>query len=200
MADYSNKNLIEYEAAVKREKFTSLIFLLFICTFLIFCFYLRTEVYMLVSVKGSSMCNTLFDGDLLLADKTSTVDRGDVVVVLKNEVKDEALIKRVIGLEGDTIWTEDGYVYRSYVDKNGQTVSEKLEEYYLYRQGSTRIYDKVTVPEGCIYIMGDNRDISSDSRSFGAVELNCVLGIVPQWSINIKDSKFVTWYKEALNG
>lgn len=200
MADYSNKNLIEYEADVKRERLTSVIFLLFICTLLVFFIYLKTAVFMLVSVKGHSMCNTLSNGDLLFADRTSKVSRGDIVVILRSDVNEEALIKRVIGVEGDTLWSEGGYVYRSYLDETGKEVTERLNEDYVYKQGSTKIFGRFTVPKGCIYVLGDNREISSDSRSFGAVDLNCVLGVVPKWSVDVKDSSFMIWYKKAVNG
>ncbi len=200
MADYSNKNLIEYEADARKEKLSSVIFLLFICTLLVFFIYLKTSVFMLVSVKGDSMCNTLSSGDLLFADRTSAVSRGDIVVILRSDVNEEALIKRVIGVEGDTLWSTGGYVYRSYTDKYGNTVTEKLNEDYVYKQGSTGFFGKVTVPKGCIFVLGDNREISSDSRSFGFVELNCVLGVVPKWSVDIKNSSFIIWYKNAVSG
>ncbi len=80
---------------------------------------------------------------------------GDIVS-FKNAEKKKILIKRVIGLPGDTITFRDGYVYR-----NG----EKLEEPYLNEQGVTfSDVDEYVVPEGHIFVMGDNRQHSADSR------------------------------------
>ena len=81
-------------------------------------------------------------------------------------------IKRVIGLPGDHIYiAEDGYVYRN---------TERLEEDYL-RDGSTNQvgnYTDITVPEGSIFVMGDNRFESKDSRYFGFIPLSKVNGYV----------------------
>lgn len=81
-------------------------------------------------------------------------DRGDVVTFWSDEMG-EVLVKRVIGLPGDTITYADGYVYR-----NG----EKLDEDYLPGQGITYCDKNFTVPEGCFFVMGDNRGGSNDAR------------------------------------
>ena len=89
-------------------------------------------------------------------------------------------IKRVIGLPGDTIEIKDGYVYRN---------NEKLVETYT-RTGITTPqepkYAKVVVPENCMYVMGDNRAESSDSRSFGCIPFDRVNGkvVCRIWPLN----------------
>lgn len=86
-------------------------------------------------------------------------DRGDIVMFWSDEL-DELLVKRVIGLPGETITFSDGYVY---VD------GEKLEEDYLaypgqtYPTGNTEVFE---VPEGCFFALGDNRTGSYDSRAW----------------------------------
>lgn len=195
MGEYSNKNLIEKREAIRRDNVISVIVTVVLVVILLVLLYLKTAVFMVVSVKGSSMYDTLSDGDLLFANKLSSVSRGDVVVIHDPEIDNEALIKRVIGLGGDELWAVNGYVYITYTDSQGERVTERLIEDYVYREGTTKMSGKITVPEGCIFVMGDNRTASSDSRFFGAVKLSSVMGVVPEWSVNIKDSGFIKWYK-----
>jgi len=82
--------------------------------------------------------------------------RGDIVTFWSDELG-KVLVKRVIGLPGDTITFADGYVYI-----NG----EKLEEEYLPVKGVTECDKSFTVPEGCFFPMGDNRTGSNDARSW----------------------------------
>ena len=89
-------------------------------------------------------------------------------------------IKRVIGVAGDHIEIKDGAVYR-----NG----EKLDEPYIRTSVTSpqeEKYSDVIVPEGTVYLMGDNRDSSLDSRSFGCVPLERVNGCVVcrVWPLN----------------
>ena len=97
------------------------------------------------------------------------------------DVNKVSYIKRVIGLPGDHIEIRDGYVYR-----NG----EKLEEDYLRKEVKTDVqeeeYADVVVPEGTIYVMGDNREQSKDSRSFGCIPYDRVNGylVCRIWPLN----------------
>ena len=97
------------------------------------------------------------------------------------DVNKVSYIKRVIGLPGDHIEIRDGYVYR-----NG----EKLEEDYLRKEVKTDVqeeeYADVVVPEGTIYVMGDNREQSKDSRSFGCIPYERVNGylVCRIWPLN----------------
>lgn len=92
--------------------------------------------------------------------------RGDVVVIRLHSQGDELLIKRVIGLPGDVIEIHDGLVY-----VNGQPLTEP------YLAGATTgFYGPMTVPPLQIFVLGDNRGFSNDSRSFGTVTLESVVG------------------------
>lgn len=130
--------------------------------------------FRIVKVDGDSMCDTLVNGEkLLLSAIVSNPRYGDIVVITQDN--DEPLIKRVIGLEGDKIYIDNnsGIVYR-----NGQP----LDEPYV-KGGFTRSFQQsgaVTVPEGCVYVLGDNRPVSKDSRnpSVGCPSLNNVVGVV----------------------
>ncbi|MBQ9860335.1 MAG: signal peptidase I [Clostridia bacterium] len=123
-----------------------------------------------VSVDGASMTNTLQHGDrLLITSFYNTPAYGDVVVI--NRVGDAPLIKRVIGLPGDriSIAEGEGVVYR-----NGKP----LDEPYT-RDGFTPtngMRDEITVPEGQLFVLGDNRGDSLDSRLIGTISMDNVVG------------------------
>jgi signal peptidase I len=121
-------------------------------------------------VYGSSMEPNLHTDQRLVVEKVSyhlhPPRRGDVVVIRMPERGPELLIKRVIALSGETIEVRGGSVYI-----NG----EPLEEDYLPRK-TTGTYGPSTVPEGNVFVMGDNRGASNDSRIFGPVPLDRVVG------------------------
>lgn len=198
MANYFDKNLIERQKAAKRDAVGTMIFVVVLLVLLAVGIYLKTCVFMVVSVKGSSMYDTLSDGDLLFANKLESPTRGDIVVIYDTDIDDEALIKRVICLQGDDIWTINGFVYITYTDEGGNRVTERLKEDYLLKIGVTKINDKITIPDGYVFVMGDNREKSSDSRYFGCVKTSSILGVVPDWSVEIKDSVFINWYKKII--
>lgn len=130
-------------------------------------------------VKGSSMYATLENGDFLLTDKISyrfhEPSRGDIVV-FKSPVNPRVeYIKRVIGLPGETIEISDG---RTYIN------SQPLREPYL-PQGIVTAPESFltennpyTIPEGEYIVMGDNRLNSSDSRVWGTVPAENIVGRV----------------------
>lgn len=124
----------------------------------VFCFIVRP-----VSVSGRSMVPTLSSGDwLLISQSTSAPERGDIVVVSDTAQLHEPIIKRVIALGGDTV---DIDYQTSTVYVNGSAVSEPyiLED---MEQPINRSLLKLplTVPEGYAFVLGDNRNISLDSR------------------------------------
>ena len=137
---------------------------------------LFTFVIRLIGVDGHSMVPTLQDGDRLMV-LTSLLDDqyeyGDIVVLRKDTFLEEPIVKRVIATEGQTVDIDfaSGDVY---VD------GELLEEDYIneptYVEEGTQF--PLTVPEGSIFVMGDNRNHSSDSRSsdLGTVDTRYVIG------------------------
>ncbi len=149
-------------------------------------------------VDGSSMLPSLVNGEMLLVNRNSyeswdlytLVDwlpgvehaeakdftlfdgpnRGDVIVFNPPVSSDKPYIKRVIGLPGDTVEIKDGGVWVNGIE---------FDETYL--QGDTtdcqpQACDPVVVPEGSVFVLGDNRDHSSDSRYFGPVEISDIVG------------------------
>ena len=137
---------------------------------------LFTFVVRLIGVDGHSMVPTLQDGDRLLVLNSLWDDGyqyGDIVVLRKDTFMEEPIVKRVIATEGQTV-DIDFAAGDVYVD------GELLEEDYIneptYVEEGTEF--PLTVPEGSIFVMGDNRNHSSDSRSsdLGTVDTRYVIG------------------------
>ena len=132
---------------------------------------LLTYVFRIVAVDGDSMLPTLEDGDrLLLTYSYSEFEPGDVVVV--DRYAEDPLIKRVIAVGGDTVEIVDTHVYVNNV---------MLQEPYI--QGTTLPRDitgKVRVPDGYVFLMGDNRSVSKDSRmdEIGLISVKDIVGKV----------------------
>lgn len=134
-------------------------------------------LFRMVIVSGSSMYATLWDGDWLLLLSSvfyNDPQYGDIIVASKDSFNDgEAIIKRVIATEGQTVDIDftEGIVY---VDGNA------LVENYTYTLTTTPegIDFPLTVEEGCVFVMGDNRNDSRDSRhpSIGMVDKREILG------------------------
>jgi len=122
-------------------------------------------------VEGQSMEPNLHDNQRLVIEKISyhfrPPQRGDVVVLKRpNRQDDPPLIKRVVALAGETIEIRDGRVYI-----NGGV----LDESYLDQMTSGDVGPEVVFPEH-VYVLGDNRGASNDSRSFGQVALADIIG------------------------
>ena len=137
---------------------------------------LFTFVIRLIGVDGHSMVPTLQDGDRLLVLNSMLYDDykyGDIVVLRKETFLEEPIVKRVIATEGQTVDIDfdEGVVY---VD--GQALEEDYINERTYLEEGTEF--PLTVPEGSIFVMGDNRNRSSDSRDsrLGTVDARYVIG------------------------
>lgn len=122
-------------------------------------------------VDGQSMEPNLHADQRLVVEKISyrfhAPQRFDIVVIKPPSQGNELLIKRLIGLPGERIDIRDGHVY---ID------GEMLEEPYLTQQTQSGRHDRLTVPPLHVYVLGDNRNHSNDSRSFGPVPIEDVVG------------------------
>lgn len=138
-------------------------------------------------IKGTSMEPNFHNNEYILTDKISykfkEPKRGDVIILKAPENKDVDYIKRVIGLPNERLTIQQGSVYI-----NG----EKLTESYISDKtvplpGNT-IQEGVemTIPDGYYFVMGDNRFHSSDSRAFGPIPNNLIIGhaIIRYWPIS----------------
>jgi signal peptidase I len=149
-------------------------------------FVVRTFLLQQFYISGPSMESTLYQNNRVLVNKLSYrfsgVGRGDIVVfdrVTSNgaEVVHDDLIKRVIGLENETLEVKQCVVYIN---------NEPLEENYLdeftrtepdlVARCRTPDMHPVTIPDNYVFVMGDNRAESFDSRSFGAIEESKIVG------------------------
>lgn len=110
-------------------------------------------------------------------------DRGDVVVLNPPTFSDEPFIKRTIGVAGDVITIRDGSVY-----VNGARISEPYLADVVTNCDSAFFCEAFVVPADMIYVMGDNREHSLDSRSFGPVPLENVIGMA--WFSNWPADRF----------
>jgi signal peptidase I len=121
----------------------------------------------IVRVDGHSMDNTLADGERLLISSTPyTPERGQVVVVDRYAAYGKPLVKRVIAVGGDTVDINFG---TGVVSVNGTPLEEPYTAEPTYLQESVTF--PLTVPDGCLFLMGDNRNHSMDSR---AEEIGCI--------------------------
>lgn len=182
------------KVARKTLTWISLILFAFIGSLLI-----QSVVFANVTVNQSSMQNTLYPKQKMILDKLSyefsEPDRGDIVIFLKKgekgnlgnemfrnmelfmnkfikseeiEAKHEMLVKRVIGIAGDVVDIKDGFVY-----VNGNKLIES------YAKGSTyadKLQFPITVGNNQLFVLGDNREVSIDSRKFGLIDLNQLEG------------------------
>jgi signal peptidase I len=164
----------------------------------------RSNVFEAFVLPTRSMAPTFLDGDHILVNKltyqTRPVQRGDVVVFRAPSDRQQNWIKRVIGLPGDTVAVRGGEVIvngkklerdrvpLSSLDRiKDQLPGKVFQEVnsgrrYLVMLGAgdkaAEDYPEQKVPEGTLFVLGDNRDLSLDSRGFGFVPLGDVIGAV----------------------
>lgn len=150
--------------------------------FVIFTFLCRPT-----SVVGSSMESTLQNGDWLITTRQSEYKQGDIVIITQPNVHNEPLIKRVIATEGQTI---DINFTSGQVMVNGKEIDEPYIKELTHT--SYDVQFPLVVEDGKVFVMGDNRNHSSDSRDSGVgqIDTRYILGkakfrILPFGSFNI---------------
>ena len=148
-------------------------------------FVFNSFAFQAYQIPSPSMVSTLEVGDRVIVSKFSKdPGRGDIIVFDRplNDPKisdsdPDVLIKRVIGLPGETVESRDGEVY---IDET------RIAENYLDDGTITTIVEPITVPEGELLVLGDNRSVSKDGRSFGTIPKDLIVGraIARVWPIS----------------
>ena len=181
---HSDQPLLDDPASQPKQRrgsaffeWVGIVLLAVVLAFLITRFVLQRNV-----VVGTSMMDTLISGDQLFVEKVSRhfggLDYGDIIT-FKGEhlahgvIADDDLVKRIIGKAGDQIEIRDGIVWR-----NGEPLDEPYLRDGTYTEDRDPQFSSVIVPEGEYYVLGDNRAVSKDSRSFGAIIEEDIIGEV----------------------
>lgn len=138
-------------------------------------------------VRGSSMLPTLHDNDRIFVSRVTykfrEPERGDIVVLYSPENKEIEFVKRVIGLPGDVITIDNCEPpFRTNCELRVNDVP--LEEAYI--KDATQLFDSspyaegqsIRIPDDSLFVMGDNRTGSLDSRVFGPVKIEDIVGVV----------------------
>ena len=166
-AEKLHKNDAPYKKASNRD------FLIYLITVVLIALFIRTFVFEPVQVVGSSMYPTLVDGEGMFTEKLSYVfsepQHGDIIICRYSNMKVNC-VKRIIGMPGDTVAITNGQIYL-----NGQL----LDESAYWNDIIYGDMDEVTVPKKALFVVGDNRNASDDSR-------NPYVGFVPYGQIKGK--------------
>ncbi|MBU4120865.1 MAG: signal peptidase I [Proteobacteria bacterium] len=172
--------------------------------------FIRTFVIQAYKIPSGSMKPTLLIGDHILVSKfnygiklpflrttlipVGAPQRGDIVVFIYPEDRSKDFIKRLIGVPGDTIEIRNKKIFINglpYSDKHGVYVDNFIIPGAVQPRDN---FGPVTVPEGSLFVMGDNRDESYDSRFWGFVSKKDVLGkaLIIYWSWN-QEEHWIRW-------
>lgn len=143
------------------------------------------------NVYGPSMQPTLDDGDVVYVQKISTYlknyERGDIVILDGSDMEgyshEEYLIKRIVGLPGETVKFTNGKVY---IKKVGESEFTELDEPYLPADTITTLsgtgiakgYEEITLSPDEYFCLGDHRQVSNDSRNLGPFTAKRIKGVV----------------------
>ncbi len=125
---------------------------------------IRTFLFTPIIVQGTSMVPTLKDGNIMILNKVAKIDRFDIVVI-KSKKTSSTLIKRVIGMPGETISISDGHVYI-----NGKKINTH------HTDDLTIDFPETIIGKDEYFVLGDNRPVSADSRIYGTFKKSEIKG------------------------
>jgi len=189
-----NENEKESEKSLVREVIETIVLAL------VLAFALRTFVIQAFYIPSGSMENTLLPGDMILVNKFlyyfSDIKRGDIIVFQYPNDPSKDYIKRVIGLPGDSVELKNGDVYINGKLLEEKYTKEKAIDDIIMRAHAEKdekdqpvnipMQDKITVPAKKLFMMGDNRNNSQDSRIWGFLSQDKVRGkaLVIYWPLS----------------
>lgn len=150
---------------------------------------IRTFIITPVIVRGDSMDETLHDGEVLLLSKISykisDIKRYDIIVIKDED--DDYIIKRVIGMPGDNVEYKNNKLYINGKKVNKSFTEDETEDFDLEEICDINDDDcSDGIPKGKYLVLGDNRDVSADSRIKGLINEKQIMGktIVRLWPLN----------------
>lgn len=210
MADKIEQETVAGESAAPKAKSTFREYAEAIIMALLLALFIRTFIVQAFKIPSGSMIPTLAIGDHILVNKLSyglripflekylvdfgSVERGDVIVFIYPEDRSKDFIKRAVGVAGDNVEVREKKLFI-----NGKAVEDSHAHFEGYdpQLGGTvngDNYGPKVVPEGHVFVMGDNRDRSYDSRFWGYVPLSEVRGkaFLIYWSWDGVD-RWVRW-------
>ena len=171
----AENNSVKVFYAKHKSKF-NFAYMIIIC--LIVAKLITSFVFISVMVDGNSMHSTLKNGDKGITDglfyKITGIDRFDIVIIEEKNF-DENLVKRVIGLPGETVRYEKGVLYINDKIVKEKFISEEVAKQTITRYGNDTF--EVTLDDDEYYVLGDNRGNSTDSRYFGPIKKSQIKGV-----------------------
>lgn len=180
----------------KKVIFTILDWIIYIPLCICIALYIYSFAFRIQAVEGESMEKSFYDGDRIVSIYDNNIKRGDVVIARLTPLKenkndeDEYLIKRVIGVPGDTIkYTKEGlyingvYVKEEYTSIVPTSSNEYNKEFFIIKEDDEALEGKVleyhsVIPKGYYFLMGDNRNNSLDSRKYGLFSQEEIVSVV----------------------
>ena len=157
-------------------------FIIYLLTLMAVAIFIRTFIFEPVQCIGISMYPTLVGGEGMFTEKltyTVSAPQRDDIIICRYPYHTEKCVKRVIAVPGDRISISDGAIYL-----NG----EKLDESAYWDDYIEGTLEEVTVPDKCLFVVGDNRNHSGDSRH---------VGFIPYWQVKGKVRAVMTPFSQA---
>lgn len=141
---------------------------------------LRLFIFVPYEIPSGSMEDTIMPGDMVFSEKVTYYMRepqkGDIVTFADPEVAGRTLIKRVIATEGQDVDLVDGRVFVDGIELDEPYTAGKESRPLTRTAADVEVDFPYTVPDGCVWVMGDNRTASQDSRYFGAIPVSSITG------------------------
>lgn len=131
-----------------------------------------------IEIRGSSMDHTLYNSQIVVVHRTKEVAKGDIVIIepperMDNYFTGDLIVKRIVATQGDSFYVENNVFYLKEAGASDYVV---VEEPYV--SSATPDISPVTLQDGEIYCLGDNRNVSKDSSEVGPFSVSDVKGVV----------------------